>query len=185
MPTFPVSRSARPGHTPLSRKGLGRGVAAVLAITAAAAACGPAFAQTGETVTWTLAAAPAAGVKPGGRVVLTLRGVVKEGWHVYGLDQLPAGPTPLRVAVEPSAVAAPAGAVTASKPTKQHDPSFNLETQSYSRDLTVTAPVRISAKAAPGAQLVPLSVRFQTCDGRFCQPPKTVRLNAAVNVTGG
>lgn len=155
------------------------------AILSLAAAHHPAFAQIGDTVTWTAAAGPAQGVKPGARVVLSLRGVVKDGWHVYGLDQLPAGPTPLRVALEPNLVANGAGAITASKPIRQHDPSFNLETQYYSRDVTVTAPVRISARAAAGAQQVPLTVRYQTCDGRFCQPPKTVRLNATVNVRGG
>jgi thiol:disulfide interchange protein DsbD len=158
---------------------------AVLAVAAAVAAHDPASAQIGETVAWTLAAPAAASVKPGGRVVLSLRGVVKDGWHVYGLNQLPAGPTPLRVALESNAIAASAGPITASPPTRQHDPSFNLETQYYSRDVTVTAPIRISAKAASGVQQVPLTVRYQTCDGRFCQPPKTVRLNAAVTVTGG
>ncbi len=155
--------------------------AAVAALVLGVAAT--ASAQVGETVAWT--AAPALTVKPGGRAVLSLRGVVKDGWHVYGLDQRPAGPTPLRVAVEASPVATAAGAVTASKPTRQHDPSFNLETQYYARDLTVSAPVRISAKAAAGPQQVPLTVRYQTCDGSFCQPPRTVRLNVPVNVKAG
>lgn len=157
----------------------------VAALFASVVAQQPATAQIGETVAWTLAASPAADVKPGAKVTLSLKGVVKDGWHIYGLDQLPAGPTPLRVAVEATPVAAAAGAVAASKPTKQHDPSFNLETQYYSRDLTVTAPVKISAKAPSGVQQIPLSVSYQTCDGRFCQPPKTVRLNATVNVKAG
>jgi hypothetical protein len=28
-------------------------------------------------------------------------------------------------------------------------------------------------------------VHYQTCDGRICQPPKTVRLSAALNVQPG
>ncbi len=185
MPISNASVRAEAAQTPylqgLSRLMLG----AAMAVTAAVAAPHPASAQIGETVSWTLAGTPAAEVKPGAKVVLSLKGVVKDGWHVYGLDQLPAGPTPLRVAVEATPIATLAGAIVASKPTRQHDPSFNLETQYYSRDLTVTAPVRISAKAAAGVQQIPLSVRYQTCDGRFCQPPKTVRLNATVNVKAG
>ena len=42
--------------------------------------------------------------------------------------------------------------------------------------------MRIAAKASAGKQLVPVSVHFQTCDGRICQPPKTVKLTAALNV---
>ncbi len=184
MPIFHTSASAQVARTPLLQTALGLMMTAALAVAAAAAAHRPAQAQIGETVVWSVAS-PAAHVKPGARVALSLQGVVKDGWHVYGLNQLPAGPTPLRVAIEASPVAAAAGTITASPPTKQHDPSFNLETQYYSSDVKVFAPVRISTKAAAGVQQIPLSVRYQSCDGRFCQPPKTVRLIATVNVRGG
>jgi hypothetical protein len=29
-----------------------------------------------------------------------------------------------------------------------------------------------------------VSVRFQTCNGRICQPPRTVHLSATVNLQG-
>lgn len=135
----------------------------------------------GDTVAWS-ASTPAQAVKPGGRVKITLQGAVQGGWHVYGLQQLPDGPTPLRVSLDSSDIAAADGAPAGSPVTKLQDPSFNLQTQFYEHDFTVTAPVRIGAHAAAGQQQIPISVRFQTCNGRICQPPKTVRLSVPVNI---
>jgi hypothetical protein len=118
-------------------------------------------------------------------VKVTLRGAVKTGWHVYGLEQLPEGPTPLRVTLDTSDIAAADGAPAGSPPIKLQDPSFNLETRFYERDFTVTVPVRIGSHPAAGAQAIPLSIRFQTCNGGICQPPKTVRLSVPVTIRGG
>ena len=135
----------------------------------------------GDTVSWS-ASAPAQGLRPGGRVKITLRGAVQTGWHVYGLQQLPDGPTPLRVALDAAGLAVADGQPTGTAPIKLQDPSFNLETQYYEHDFTVTAPVRIGTHAAAGQQQIPISVRFQTCNGHICQPPKTVKLSVPVTV---
>ena len=65
---------------------------------------GAALAQipSGDTVAWTVSTSTDA-IKPGGRLTVTLHGAVLDGWHVYGLKQLPEGPTPLTVTVDPDA----------------------------------------------------------------------------------
>jgi DsbC/DsbD-like thiol-disulfide interchange protein len=156
---------------------IGAGVAVLAAADAALAQ--PALGA--DTVVWS-ATAPSQSVKAGGKVKVTLRGAVQSGWHVYGLQQLPDGPTPLRITFDASEVAAADGQPTASPPTKLQDPSFNLETQYYEHDFTVTAPVRIGAHAAAGQQQIPISVRFQTCNGHICQPPKTAHLSVPVTI---
>jgi hypothetical protein len=139
-----------------------------------------------EVVSWSVFAPSSASVKPGGRLKITVKGVVQDGWHVYGLEQLPEGPIPLLITLDTNAVAAADGAPTASQPIKIHDPSFNLDTQFYEKDFSVAAPVRIASGAASGPQQIPVSVRFQSCNGPTCRPPKTVHLTATVNVrTGG
>jgi hypothetical protein len=115
-------------------------------------------------------------------VQIAVQGSVSDGWHLYGLEQLPTGPIPLKVSVDANDVAAADGALKATPPTKVHDPSFNLETQSYSGAFTITAPARIASNAALGVQRIPVTVRFQTCNGKTCHPPKTVRLSAPVTV---
>ena len=59
-----------------------------------------------------------------------------------------------------------------------------MDTHFYSNAFTLTLPVKLKSKPGAG-QAVPVSVRFQTCNGRICQPPKTVHLSAAVNLAGG
>ena len=175
------SVDARAPRTNFARK---LGVLAVSAGLSVLALGGPALAQPSlgaDTVAWS-ASTPAQPVKPGGKVKITLRGAVQPGWHVYGLKQLPDGPTPLLVTLDPSDIAAADGQPTGGPPIRLQDPSFNLETQYYEHDVTVTAPTRIGAHAAAGQQQIPISVRFQTCNGHICQPPKTVKLSVPVTI---
>jgi len=150
---------------------------------------GPAIAQStaqgsaGATVVWTVS--PPVAVKPGARASLVLHGAVREGWHVYALKQQDNGPTPLRVALDVNDIAAAAGAPLGSVPKVEHDRAFNLDTPLYTRDFTVTLPVRLKPHVAAGRQAIPVSVRFQTCNGQTCEPPKTLHLSAAVDVAAG
>jgi hypothetical protein len=134
-----------------------------------------------DTVSWTVQPQDAAKKS---HATLTLHGTVTPGWHVYSLKQLPDGPTPLVVTVAANAVAAADGAPAGSTPSKVHDPAFDLDTQFYAGAFTLTVPVRFKPHAGAGSQVIPVDVRFQTCNGRVCQPPKTVRLSAAVNLVG-
>jgi hypothetical protein len=135
-----------------------------------------------DTVSWTAQAQEAA---KKGHAMLTLTGTVTPGWHVYSLKQLPDGPTPLVVTVAANDVAAADGAPTGSTPSKVHDPAFDLDTQFYAGAFTLTVPVRFKPHAGVGAQAIPVDVRFQTCNGRVCQPPKTVHLSASVILPAG
>jgi hypothetical protein len=157
--------------------------AAMLALSQqAAAAQTPSGDVPAATVSWTV---PAQTVKKTGALTLTLHGQAVPGWHVYGLRQLPDGPTPLLVTVAANPVAKAAGAPTGSAPTRYLDPDFGLETQFYNGAFTISLPVRMSPRAAAGAQAIPVDVRFQTCNGRICEPPKTVRLLAPVTLQAG
>lgn len=153
--------------------------AAILALSLA----GPALAQEGarETVSWSVAA-PAEDIRPGARVTLTVKGAVLDGWHVYSLKQAPQGPTPLVLGLAANGVAKADGAAGESTPIKIHDAAFGLDTRYFSHDFTLTLPVRLKSGLKAGAQTIPLNVRFQTCNGGICQPPKTVHLSATVNV---
>ena len=146
----------------------------------------PALAQEADpyagTVTWTAAADTGAAVKPGGRINLVLNGAVQEGWHVYGLKQLPAGPTPLKVALVSRAIAKADGAPRESKPSIIHDPGFDLQTQFHTYAFTVTLPLRLARAAQAGAQAIAVDVRYQTCSDRICQPPRTAHLSAPITI---
>jgi hypothetical protein len=139
-----------------------------------------------ETVSWTASIQSADAARPGGKLTVALHGTVVDGWHVYSLKQLPLGPNPLHVALDASDIAVAEGAPVESKPTKARDAAFGFETQYYDKAFTVSLPVRLGKRVADGQQTIPVSVRFQTCNGRICQPPKTVHLSASLVVkTGG
>jgi hypothetical protein len=154
----------------------------VVALFAAACIPGMALAQTADipaqTVSWTVQSQDVA--KPG-HAILTVHGSVVPGWHVYSLKQAPDGPTPLLVSVQENAVAIADGAPAGSAPVKFQEPAFNLQTQFYSSAFTLNVPVRFKPHVT-GPQAIPLDVRFQTCNGRICEPPKTVHLSAPVTL---
>ncbi len=135
-----------------------------------------------ETVAWTVSAPTAGALKPGSRLAITVHGAVLQGWHVYALTQPLDGPTPLRVAVDANQVVTADGEPSGSEPLKVHDSAFDQDTQFYAHDFTVTVPVRLASRLAAGVHRIPLSVRFQTCDGQICKPPKSVSLTAAIAV---
>lgn len=155
-----------------------------LAIHAAAASQTPAKPKTpfgADTVAWSVAA-PQGEVKPGASIKLAVKGAVVEGWHIYALEQGSRGPIPLSIDIDKNTVATADGALIAAPPVKAHDKSFGFETQYYDKDFTVEVPVQIDARSATGAQEIPVSVYFQSCNGKVCHPPKSVTLSAPVNV---
>ncbi len=138
-----------------------------------------------QTVQWSASVTSKTAVRHGTEATLVLSAEVLDGWHVYALTQPPGGPTALRVALDENAIARAAGRPSGSTPEKKYDPSFDLETQFYAGSFTLYLPVRLKEHAAAGWQSIPVSVRFQTCNGRECQPPRTVHLSASVEVASG
>ncbi len=147
------------------------------------ALCGVSLAQAPfQTVQWSASVISGATAKRGGIVTVELSAAVLDGWHVYALTQPPGGPTALRVTLDDNPVARTAGAPSGAAPEKKYDPSFDLDTYFYSHSFTLHLPVRLKPHADSGWQQIPLSVRFQTCNGRECQPPTTVHLAAPIEV---
>jgi hypothetical protein len=135
-----------------------------------------------DRVQWTAALDSPGELKGGSEATLQLSGEIENGWHVYALTQPAGGPTALRITVDDNAVAQATGTPSATEPQKRLDPSFRLQTQFYTRSFTVRLPVQVKQESASGRQLIPVSVRFQTCSDRECQPPTTVHLSVPVDV---
>jgi hypothetical protein len=147
-------------------------------IFAVAAADGP-----DDAVRWTAVSSPAT-IPRGSTVTLDVSGAVQQGWHVYGLEQQPHGPTPLRVTLDANAIGTASGPTTGTAPEKVHDAHFGFDTQLYSRPFVIHVPVQVSADLTAGKQLIPVSVRFQACSDRECLLPTTVHLSVPIDVSG-
>jgi hypothetical protein len=133
-------------------------------------------------VQWAAALSSSPVVKGGDSATLELTGSIKDGWHVYALTEPAGGPTALRVTVDDNPVALAAGDPSGTAPHKHHDPSFGLETKFYTHAFTIRVPVRLKQQPGSGRQTIPLSVRFQSCSDRECQPPTTVHLIVPVDL---
>jgi Disulphide bond corrector protein DsbC len=132
------------------------------------------------SVQWS-ASAQVDGTDPQGRrALLEVAAIVPQGWHVYALNEPEGGPTPLRVAIEQGVTVKITGPASGAIPEKRHDPSFDLDTEFYPRDFTLRFPLE-SLGAVRALQSLPVSVRFQLCSERECQPPKTIHLIASLN----
>jgi thiol:disulfide interchange protein DsbD len=133
-------------------------------------------------VQWAAALSSPGAIKGGNAATVELSVTIKEGWHVYALTQPAGGPTALRVTVDDNQVALAAGAPSGTPPQKRHDPSFGLETKFYTHAFTIQVPVQLKQQPGTGRQNIPVSVRFQSCSDRECQPPTTVHLTVPVDV---
>jgi hypothetical protein len=137
------------------------------------------------SVQWTAVLRPATGVTRGVAIV-ELSGELQSGWHVYGLVEPPNGPTALKVGLDDNAVARSAGAVSGSPAEHKFDASFGRTTEFYSGPFKLYLPVRLmQPAAAAGSAVIPVSVRFQTCNGDVCVPPKTIHLKVPLEAGHG
>jgi DsbC/DsbD-like thiol-disulfide interchange protein len=136
-----------------------------------------------DRVQWAAALNSTGAVKAGETATVELSGTIKDGWHVYALTEPPGGPTALRVTLDDNEVALAAGTASGTPPRKRHDPSFGLETKFYTHAFTIRLPVQLKQQSTAGRQSIPVSVRFQTCSDRECQPPTTIHLLVPVDVS--
>jgi hypothetical protein len=135
-----------------------------------------------QPVSWSAAASTKGNLKQGDRATLDVKADIQDGWHVYGFNQAAEGPTPFHIAVEENDIVQSAGAVSGTKPVKQRDASFGLDTETYTHSLVLHLPVQVKQHATAGNQSVPVSVRFQSSNDRICLPPKTVHLVVPIEV---
>jgi Disulphide bond corrector protein DsbC len=148
--------------------------------------CNASFAQVPiQPVQWAGSAIPKTPVEQGSTIKIDLSAQVQEGWHVYGLTQAPGGPTPLRVTLDENGVAQIVSVKSGTDSIKKHDPSFDLETESYPGSFSLDIQTQVKQHAAVGNQSIPVSVRFQACNDRTCLPPKTVHLSVPIEIGRG
>ncbi len=151
----------------------------ILAVAAAAFARG---AAAPNPVSWKLENGPVKAVKPGARFTVKLLADIDEGWHMYSMKLLEDGPIPTRIWIGEGQPFQLAGAVAAPPPETVRDPNFNMEVEFYAGRAAFTLPVRVSPQAPVGAQKLQVSASYQSCNEKMCLPPKTVKVEAPVEI---
>ena len=150
-----------------------------LACLGALAAPGTAAAQA--PVHWNLEPAPGVKAEAGQPITLVLTATIDEGWHLYAMTE-PPGPIALTFAIEKSGPFTLTGAISESAPTKKFDPNFNVMTEFHETSATFMLPLIVAASAPRGPQTFAVTVTYQTCNDRFCLPPRSEKLEVQIDV---
>ncbi len=123
--------------------------------------------------------------RPGEHVRLVTTAKVRKGWHIYSVQpQGEFGPQPTLLTTHAPGLDL-AGPIYETNPAHQRDPAFGLDLWFHSRAARFYQNMRIPAGAAAGSVNVEQQVKYQTCNDRFCTPPRTVSLTAPLTVEPG
>jgi hypothetical protein len=147
-----------------------------LALCAAVAAENP--------VAWSITNAPKKPVKPGDAFTLRLVAEIQPGWHVYSIDQSSGGPIATEISLAGGQPFEPAASVEGPKPLSIFDSNFDMRVAFYAGKAAFRVPVKTEADAPAGKWSLLLEARYQCCNDKLCLPPKTVKLEAPVEIAG-
>ena len=145
------------------------------------------FAQMkNDHVQWELLTTEVSG-KPGEVVTVQVRADIVSGVHMYTTrvygDML--GPAPTVITAGSEKTASVSGPVSSDvEPVTKYDPNFELETEFWKDQVTLTIPVKIAEDAETGTQKAWVNFYFMTCNSYACRPPTDKRLEFVLNVAG-
>lgn len=137
-----------------------------------------------DPVQWTLA--PVDGVSrvaPGSERYLELKASIQPGWHLYSPTTPPGGPIPTRIRVS-STPSITEYKVYRPEPVRKLDPNFQIETETYTGDVTFLIDVTTSSSAA-GTTTVEADPRYQVCSDVKCLPPVKKNVTTELQIAAG
>lgn len=113
--------------------------------------------------------------------IVTFRAIVAPGWHLYGLDIPQGGPVATSVDLAKSTGMVFTGPLTPSRKADEiFDPMFDMKLSWWDSDVEFTVAFKLDGKADP---VLSATIRFMTCDGNSCRPPKTETVTTPVKLT--
>jgi thiol:disulfide interchange protein DsbD len=143
-------------------------------------------AQDANPITFTLKSnAPPAPLKSGEKFTAQVIAQIKGGWHLYSLTQPAGGPAATRITLPGGQPFRLAGAIKTPSPLTDFDQNFGINTHFYEDSAIFTVPVTVASNATAGNAQLRINVFFQTCNDKYCLPPKTVKLTSPIRVAAG
>lgn len=136
-----------------------------------------------EPIKWSLALpSPTATVTQGGTITLSLVATIEEGWHLYSTTVPSGGPIATVITVPAGQAFALSGSIHEPAPKTSFDPNFNMSLDYHEEKATFGIPLTVAAGTTPGDLPARVAISFQTCNDRFCLPPKEVVTTVQVKV---
>ena len=108
---------------------------------------------------------------------IKLEAKILKGWHLYSITQKQGGPIPTLIHIPSDQAFELSSGIDSSAPEIHHDESFDMDVEQHEGQAEFTLPIRLRKDAKSTGQ-VQIRIRFQTCSGQLCLPPKTVTVIA-------
>jgi thiol:disulfide interchange protein DsbD len=118
---------------------------------------------------------------PGSHVLARFTGTIEPHWHVYSMTTPPGGPNPTTAGIaENPAVAG--FKIYQAKPVRKLDPSFGIDTETFSEQYVLLFDIELKKDATPGTADIAANVRYQSCNATICLPPKKKSATASIGI---
>jgi thiol:disulfide interchange protein len=138
------------------------------------------FGAAEDPVQWTLAF-DAKAAPPGSHVLAKFTGTIQPHWHVYSITTPPGGPNPTTAKIADNPAVA-GFKLYQPKPERKLDPSFGIDTETFSGQYEVLFDVELKKNAAAGPADIIANVRYQSCNDSICLPPKRKSATASIAI---
>ena len=110
-------------------------------------------------------------MRPGGKVLASLTANIQPGWHLYSLTTPKGGPNPTTISLSGDSIISGVR-IYQPQPIRKMDPNFQLETETFERQLPLLLEITVKDNAVIGAANLTVHVRYQCCADTTCLPPK-------------
>lgn len=127
----------------------------------------------------------AAQAAPGGEVTAELKLRLDEPWHMYSLTTPKPGPTggPTATTIKLADESVFSSLeVHFPAPARKFDQNFNLDTETYEKEVSFWLKAKVAADAKAGPAELAVQLRYQLCTDKECLPPKKVSVTAPVEI---
>ena len=136
----------------------------------------------------TLSAKAGSNPRAGEVVNLSIHMELDEGWHVWGVYNVPKGPisSPVSTTIETTdEKVSKSGKVREPVPIVKFDEGFEIDIPYHEKTLDFILPVLLKNDLNIGNAELMVSVQYQTCNDRLCLLPKTVDLMVPLFIESG
>jgi thiol:disulfide interchange protein len=145
------------------------------------------LAQDENPIRWTMKPEGAVrAIKAGETFNVVVEARISEGWHLYALTQRPDSPViATRISVPEGQAFKQGGGIKSQAPEVAMDENFGVETEFYKGSATFIVPITVLPTVQGGEQTLKVNAYYQTCNDRFCLPPRTAKVELAVEIKPG
>lgn len=152
----------------------------LIALTGILLLIGPARAVPPPAPIHFQAIAPTHPLKAGAIFDLVLHAAIDPGWHLYALTEPEDGPiaTEINLTEGDPAELLRTGQ---SRPRTSQDPVFGKPVTLFESSATFTLHLQLARALPPGAHLLHVLVRYQSCNDHVCLPPRTETVEAPLS----